>query len=764
MKKLISAVLVLVMIFSLCTFEVSYGAEEIKIIIDGEEKTFDSMPYIRDGRTLVPMRGVFETLGMEISWDDASKTVTGKNDTKKIVLTVGNQDAYINGIQKNLDVPSTVINSRTYVPLRFIAESLNCEVNWFGDERCVTVYSDGYKGTKKGMATLKSTHHRDVMTDFELSSSYDDIYHEERPSIEEQEKQYNELKSKAELVCDNDEFLKEFSVKGETYGKYEVVNVEGQSFDRALRITCETTPENTGHFIVKSSATPEKNPGDGIAKNEVLLLAFRMRTVSGGDDAGIGKIQVQIEELESGKFRKSVFDAAYAGSEWKMIYMPFDPQKNTTSIGIRPGFYKQVVEIGGFEILNFGTEYDRASLPSTGNDFPELEKGAKWRKEAFERIDNIRKGDFTVVLKDKDGKAVPDAEVELDMFEHEFQFGTAINGQVTVNEEYRKHINQSFNSAVVEHAMKWAPYEEKPGSSRLQVDAIKDCGIKNIRGHAMIWEKGATESGSNLVPPHMFEETTLNNKDVLMEKSNKHIDKIAKDFYDDVCDWDVVNELMSCDAFRKIHGNEIMIDWFNQARASSKPGTDLYYNEAICAWQDGFKDILNIFKDLKIDYDGIGLQSHYDNYFRTPAEMVDFYKNLRETYGKRLKVTEYSCNVFDSVFQANFTRDAIIAAFSEENMDGFLFWGFWQGSLYADYSPMYNNDWTLNGSGKAYHDLVYNKWWTRDAKAKTDKDGTAVINGFYGDYDVKVTHNGKEQNVMTAFHKGYENVLEIVIE
>ena len=55
MKKLISAVLVLVMIFSLCTFEVSYGAEEIKIIIDGEEKTFDSMPYIRDGRTLVPM-------------------------------------------------------------------------------------------------------------------------------------------------------------------------------------------------------------------------------------------------------------------------------------------------------------------------------------------------------------------------------------------------------------------------------------------------------------------------------------------------------------------------------------------------------------------------------------------------------------------------------------------------------------------------------------------------------------------------------------
>ena len=764
MKKVVSVILSVIMIFSLCVSAVVYGAEDVKIVIDGEEKVFDAMPVIQSGRTLVPMRAVFETLGLSVDWDDATKTVTGKNVNKTITLKIGDTTAYINGISKTLDVASDIINSRTYVPLRFVAEALNCDVNWFGDERCVAIYSDGYKGIKKGMATLKSDVHRDVMTEFELSSSYDDIYHEERPSIAEQEKVYSELKKKGELVCDNEEFLKEFSVKGGNYGSYEIVNVEGQSFDKAVRITCSSVPENTGHFIVKTTATPEKKPGDGITKNEVLLLAFRMRCVSGGDEDGNAKVQVQIEELESGKFRKAVFDAAYAGSEWKMIYMPFDPQKNATSIGIRPGFYEQVVEIGGFEILNFGTEYDRASLPSTGNDFPELEKNAKWRKDAFERIDNIRKGDFTIVVKDKDGNVIPDADVELDMFEHQFQFGTAVNGQVAANDEYRKHINRSFNSAVVEHAMKWAPYEEKPGSANTQVAEIFSCGIKNVRGHALIWEKGATESGSNLVPPHMFEEDTINNKEVLLHKSNKHIEKICKDFYDDVCDWDVVNELMSCDAFRKVHGNEIMIDWFNNARAYSKPGTDLYYNEAICAWQDGFKDILNIFKDLNIDYDGIGLQSHYDNYFRTPAEMVDFYKNLRETYGKRLKVTEYSCNVFDSTFQANFTRDAIIAAFAEENMDGFLFWGFWQGSLYADYSPMYNNDWSLNGSGKAYHDLVYNKWWTKDAKAKTNAEGKAVINGFYGDYDVTVSAKGKTSSKMVAFHKGYENVLEIVVE
>ena len=48
--------------------------------------------------------------------------------------------------------------------------------------------------------------------------------------------------------------------------------------------------------------------------------------------------------------------------------------------------------------------------------------------------------------------------------------------------------------------------------------------------------------------------------------------------------------------------------------------------------------------------------------------------------------------------------------------------------------------------------------------ANTDKDGKAVINGYYGDYDVEVTSNGKTVKTMVAFHKGYNNVLEIVVE
>lgn len=97
-------------------------------------------------------------------------------------------------------------------------------------------------------------------------------------------------------------------------------------------------------------------------------------------------------------------------------------------------------------------------------------------------------------------------------------------------------------------------------------------------------------------------------------------------------------------------------------------------------------------------------------------------------------------------------------------MTGFLYWGMWDGSNFAAYSPFFDTEWNIKPAGEQYIDLVYNKWWTKDAKATTDAQGKATIRGFYGDYDITVNANGKTKTVMAAYHKGYENVLEIVIE
>ncbi len=60
--------------------------------------------------------------------------------------------------------------------------------------------------------------------------------------------------------------------------------------------------------------------------------------------------------------------------------------------------------------------------------------------------------------------------------------------------------------------------------------------------------------------------------------------------------------------------------------------------------------------------------------------------------------------------------------------------------------------------------MVYNKWWTRDAKAATYASGKATVRGYYGDYDVTVAANGQTKTAMVAYHKGYDNVLEITLD
>ncbi len=79
-------------------------------------------------------------------------------------------------------------------------------------------------------------------------------------------------------------------------------------------------------------------------------------------------------------------------------------------------------------------------------------------------------------------------------------------------------------------------------------------------------------------------------------------------------------------------------------------------------------------------------------------------------------------------------------------------------------SPVYDSNRNLKTTGKIFADLVYNKWWTKDAKATTNAEGKATVKGFNGDYDVTVSANGQTKTAMVAFHKGYDNIFEITLD
>jgi iron complex transport system substrate-binding protein len=139
------------------------AAPSIKVVKDGGVLTFDENPQIINGRTLVPYRKLAEEIGAAVAWDAASNKVTVTKGTKKVVLTIGSKTATINGQATALDTASINKNGRTMVPLRFISESLGLWVSWNGSTKTVSVESSKTIDHAMGSTTLKGAPERVVV-------------------------------------------------------------------------------------------------------------------------------------------------------------------------------------------------------------------------------------------------------------------------------------------------------------------------------------------------------------------------------------------------------------------------------------------------------------------------------------------------------------------------------------------------------------------------------------------------------------------------
>lgn len=145
MKKILS--LLITMTILMTSFTAVYGDDDIRVTLDGNEIAFDVPPQIIDGRTLVPMRAIFEALGAEVEWSQELQTVIAEKDDLFITMTIGvnvftvGNYTYGTSEKIKLDVPPMIIDNRTLVPVRAISESLDCDVQWDGENRVVVITS-----------------------------------------------------------------------------------------------------------------------------------------------------------------------------------------------------------------------------------------------------------------------------------------------------------------------------------------------------------------------------------------------------------------------------------------------------------------------------------------------------------------------------------------------------------------------------------------------------------------------------------------------
>ena len=117
------------------------GNSTITKVTDGVDVPvqFDVAPIIREGRTYVPVRGIFEIAGAEILWDGEKRAATVKTDSNEVVVIIDNPEAFVNGKAAVMDAPPVIIDGRTLIPLRFISENLGYEVSWDGETQTVTI-------------------------------------------------------------------------------------------------------------------------------------------------------------------------------------------------------------------------------------------------------------------------------------------------------------------------------------------------------------------------------------------------------------------------------------------------------------------------------------------------------------------------------------------------------------------------------------------------------------------------------------------------
>ncbi len=125
-----SIIMILTLVFSQFAMAQEAEAAAISVLIDGKKLAMEKAPLMQQGRVLVPMRSVFEALEASVSWDSKTQTITAKKGSTTIILKAGQKSATVGNRTVTLDVPAKVTGGTTYVPMRFVSETLGATVNW----------------------------------------------------------------------------------------------------------------------------------------------------------------------------------------------------------------------------------------------------------------------------------------------------------------------------------------------------------------------------------------------------------------------------------------------------------------------------------------------------------------------------------------------------------------------------------------------------------------------------------------------------------
>ncbi|MGO4886364.1 SpoIID/LytB domain-containing protein [Anaerobacillus sp. MEB173] len=121
------------------SYHILLTVESKRATVDGTEIQLTEAPFIRNSRTLVPLRFVSEQLGSTVHWDSNTHVITINSPNRVLLLKGGSRTVSVNGTNMTIDVAPEIIRGTTFVPLRFISEQIGAQVDWNSANRTVTI-------------------------------------------------------------------------------------------------------------------------------------------------------------------------------------------------------------------------------------------------------------------------------------------------------------------------------------------------------------------------------------------------------------------------------------------------------------------------------------------------------------------------------------------------------------------------------------------------------------------------------------------------
>ena len=399
-------------------------------------------------------------------------------------------------------------------------------------------------------------------------------------------------------------------------------------------------------------------------------------------------------------------------------------------------------------------------------------------------IENGRKGFCTIALKDENGAPVREATVKLTQKTHDFKYGANIFmidefETEEKNAAYREVFKQHFNMATV--PFYWDTLEPEEGKPRFAKDSPRvyrrpapDLCLEYCE------ENGITPKAHCLHYDH-FEPKWLQKYDepTQWKKLDKRMAECAERYARRIHGWEVTNESYWGHSTTKMYFDPLFMERSFRMAERIFPQNELICNEGGEPFREPFRYNRNPYfmqieraklKGARIDT--VGFQYHIWSNPQNEEEVVSHqcdlenmfrvFDTFQDAFHCPMQMTEVTFPCHDphskeaEDLQAELLKNLYTVWFSVPNMEAIIYWNLVDGYAYGATPGDFNNGENRLAGGLMHFDLtpkpalkmirsLFNDVWHTQGEAVSAADGSVVIKGFYGEYDVEIIANGKSE-------------------